>query len=302
MTPPPLADLHRHLDGSLRRSTLESFAHEDGVVVPDPLCFLPGMGLDRALACFAFTLARLDRTDRLARVAHEVCQDANNDGVSTLEIRFGPHLHGELPAADALDAVLEGVGDRSGILLCGLYGDPPEAYEALVDLAKTRPGVVGLDVAGAPQPGHSWGLRDYRSPMKRARDLGLGVTVHAGEGRPSEEIRTAIEVLGARRIGHGTTLLEDPALVDLVRERGVTVEACITSNVHVGAIRDAEAHPLARWLAQGVRACVCTDNTLFSDVTSSGEHALAQRLPGMTQALLNTAIDHGHEARFPRRA
>ena len=301
MTPAPLADLHRHLDGSLRRPTLEEFAHEDGVIIPDPLSFSPGMGLDRALARFAFTLARLNRPERLARVAHEVCLDAHEDGVSTLEIRFGPHLHGELLAADALDAVLDGVGDRAGVLLCGLYGDPPELFEALVDLARSRPGVVGMDIAGAPHPAHSWGLRDYREPMERARSLGLGVTVHAGEGRPPEEIRVAIEVLGAHRIGHGTTLLEDAALIDLLRERGVTIEACITSNVHVGAIEEAHEHPLSRWLNLGVKACVCTDNTLFSDVTSSGEHALAQRLPGMNQALLNAAIDHGHEARFTRR-
>jgi adenosine deaminase len=258
------------------------------------------MGLDRALARFVFTLGRLDRADRLTRVAHEVCEDAAQEGVSTLEVRFGPLLHGDLAPADVLDAVIEGIGGRAGVLLCGLYGDAPETFDALVDLAKPRPQVVGLDVAGAPQRDHTWGLRDYQKPMQRARNLGLGVTIHAGEGRPAEEIRVAIEMLGATRIGHGTTLLDDPGVLEQVVERGVTLEACITSNVHVGAIPSADAHPLAAWLKQGVKACVCTDNPLFSEVTSSSEHALARQLPGMTDDLLDQAIRHGHEARFTR--
>lgn len=300
MTAQPLADLHRHLDGSIRPSTLAEFARQDGVVIPDPLLFSPGMGLDDALARFVFTLGRLDRTDRLTRVAHEVCEDATLEGVSTLEVRFGPLLHGDLPPADALDSVIEGIGGRAGVLLCGLYGDAPHVFDALIALAKSRPQVVGLDVAGAPQREHTWGLRDYQKPMQRARDLGLGVTIHAGEGRPAAEIGVAIEALGATRIGHGTTLLDAPDVLEKVVERGIIIEACITSNVHVGAIPSAEAHPLAAWLKQGVKACVCTDNPLFSEVTSSSEHALARQLPGMTKDLLVQAIRHGHEARFIR--
>src|SRR5690606_5397766 len=123
---------------------------------------------------------------------------------------------------------------------------------------------------------------------------GLGRTVHAAEGRAPHEIRTAIEVLGAQRIGHGTTLLEDPSVVDLVIERGVTIEACPTSNVHTGVIDAVAAHPLPRWLAAGVRACVCTDNTLLSDVTSAEEHRRVAAIPGMTPDLLAIAIANGH--------
>ena len=295
-----LADLHRHLDGSLRERTLRELAAAAGVTVPEDLRFAPGMGLDAALARFAVTLACLQDPAALERVAAEMCEDAALDGVTTLEVRFAPHLHGD--PARAIDAVLAGLAGRAGLLLCALYGDPPARVDELVRLGATRSGVVGIDLAGGPATGQSWSLADYAGPYRAAAAAGLGRTVHAGEGRPPAEIRVAIEVLGAQRIGHGTTLLDDPAVLDLVRAREVTIEACPTSNLHTGAIARADQHPLPRWLALGVRACVNTDNTLLSDVTATEEHARARGLPGMTDALLAAAVAHGHAAAFRRRS
>jgi adenosine deaminase len=184
--------------------------------------------------------------------------------------------------------------------LCGLYGEPPEVLEALVRAGETRPGVVGIDLAGGPSSGHAYSMLSYRDAFRRAKDAGIGRTVHAGEGRPPAEIRVAIEELHAQRIGHGTTLLDDPSVLDLVRERGVTIEACLTSNLHTGAVRAVEDHRLPRWLQLGVCACINTDNTLLSETTAPVEHALAGRLPGMTRALLEKAIAHGHAAAFHR--
>ena len=256
------------------------------------------MGLSDALSKFAFTLGRLDRTERIARVASEMCDDAAAEGVTTLEIRFGPQLHGKLPIASVLDAAIEGAGGRAGLILCGLYGESPDQIGHLVDLAIARPAVVGVDLAGGPAPGNRYGMRDYAEVYQRAAANGLGVTVHAGEGRPPGEIRDAIERLGATRIGHGTTLLEDAAVLDLVLERGITVEACVTSNWHVGAIPAIEAHPLARWLELGVKACICTDNTLLSQVNAPTEHARVMSIPGMSAALLKQAVANGHAGAF----
>ncbi|MCZ7677381.1 MAG: adenosine deaminase [Sandaracinaceae bacterium] len=294
-----LPDLHRHLDGSLRRSTLDELARDAGVVVPDDLAFTPGMGLDEALSRFAVTLSVLRTPEAVERVASEICEDAAEDGVTTLEIRFAPQLHGG-SMERIVDAALTGAAGRAGIVLCGLYGEPPDLLDALVALAEPRRGVVGLDLAGGPAPGARFSLVDYAAPFARAARAGLGRTVHAGEGRPAAEIRAAIEVLGATRVGHGTTLLEDPSVLELVLERGVTIEACPTSNVHTGAIAALADHPLPRWLELGVRACVNTDNTLLSAVTASEEHRRARTIPGMTGALLDRAIAHGHAAAFGR--
>jgi len=295
-----LADLHRHLDGSLRPATLRELAAQKKVALPDDVRFHPGMGLDGALSRFALTLAVLQDLAAIRRVAGEICEDAAADQVTTLEIRFAPQLHGH-PIAAVIDAALEGVDGRAGLVLCALYGDPPALVDELVAAAGPRPGVVGIDVAGGPTPGHAFGVASYARAFRRAADLGLGRTVHAGEGRPPAEIAAAIELALAQRIGHGTTLLDDPAVVDLVRDRGVTIEACLTSNLHTGAIARPEDHPLPRWLALGIKACVCTDNTLFSDVTASQELARARALPGMSDELSAAAVAAGHAARFARR-
>jgi adenosine deaminase len=144
-------------------------------------------------------------------------------------------------------------------------------------------------------------MKHYAPAYRRAAEVGLGRTVHAGEGRPPQEIRDAIELLGAQRIGHATTLLNDPAVVDLVRERQVTIEACPTSNVHTGVVGSVAEHPLPRWIHAGVRVCVCTDNTLLSAVISSEEHRRAGEIPGMTAEKLRQAIAWGHAGAFRRR-
>jgi adenosine deaminase len=294
-----LSDLHRHLDGSMRLETLQALAAERGLTVPADLRFFPGMGLAAALSRFAFTLQCLDTPDAVRQVASEACEDAAAHGVDTLELRFAPQLHGP-PVPQVVDAALDGLAGRAGLILCGLYGDDPAVLEGLVDCARERPGVVGLDLAGGPAPGHTWALADYAKAFRRARELGLGRTVHAGEGRPPGEIRTAIELLHAQRVGHGTTLLRDPHVADLVQQRGVVIEACVTSNWQVGAIVRPEDHDLPRWLARGVRVAVCCDNTLLSDNDAGSELALVAGLPGMTAAGLDALLKTGREAAFRR--
>lgn len=297
---PGLADLHLHLDGSLRQATLEKLARAAGKFVPRRLRFSPGMGLEEALSKFQFTLSVLQRADAVRRVAGEICEDAAADGVTTLEIRFAPQLHQGDALEEIVDAALDGIAGRAGLILCGLYGEHPDVLGRNVELAATRPGVVGVDLAGGPHPSHRWILEDYAKPFRRAAELGLGRTVHAGEGRPPEEIAIAIDVLGAQRIGHGTTLLEDPSVLARVLERGVVIEACPTSNVHTGILSDPRDHPLVQWLQRGVAACVNTDNTLLSDITASRELANVRRIAGMTPELVEAVVQTGHRAAFRR--
>jgi adenosine deaminase len=299
--PPPLADLHRHLDGSLRPETIAELAARRGLSVPADLPFSAGMGLEAALSRFAFTLSLLQEPEPVRRVAAEMCEDAAAEHVTALEIRFAPQLHRGAPPEAIIDAALEGIAGRAGLILCGLYGEPPAVLERMVAAAASRPGVVGIDLAGGPAPSHAFGLADYAQVFQRAEALGIGRTVHAGEGRPPAEIRTAVELLRAQRIGHGTTLLQDDAVVDLVIARGVTIEACPTSNVHTGAIGSVVEHPLPKWLARGVRVCVNTDNTLLSAVRAPEEHRRAAAIPGMNDAWMRSVIAFGHEAAFRRR-
>ena len=301
---PGLPDLHRHLDGSMRLSTLYALAEQAGAALPeDPsaIRFYAGMGLAEALQRFGWTLSTLQSTEAVCRVASEICEDAAGEGVTSLEVRFAPQLHQGAPVEAVVDAAIAGVAGRAGLILCGLYGEPPEVLEGLVDVARGRPEVVGIDLAGGPAPDHAFGMADYASAFGRARDHGIGRTVHAGEGRPPAEIAEAITALHAQRIGHGTTLLDDPAVLGLVLERGVVIEACPTSNVHTGVIAAVADHPLPRWLERGVRVCVNSDNTLLSDTDAATEHRLAAEIPGMSEARLARAIACGHQAVFRRR-
>jgi adenosine deaminase len=297
----PLAELHLHLDGSLRPATVAEIADELGLTVPPDLPFVPGMGLDEALGRFAFTLSLLQQPDAVRRVAAEMCDDAAADGVTALEIRFAPQLHGGAPDAEIVDAALDGIDGRAGLLLCGLYGEPPSVLEGHVALARSRPGVVGIDLAGGPTPGHATTMADHAAAFSQARDMGLGRTVHAGEGRPPAEIRTAVEVLHAQRIGHGTTLLDDRAVLDVVLRHDVTIEACVTSNWHVGAIPSIEAHPLPRWLERGVKTAVCADNWLLSAVGCREEHQRVAGIPGMDEDRMARVVANGHAAAFAPR-
>ena len=296
-----LADLHRHLDGSLRPATVRELAASAGLAVPEDLVFTAGMGLAAALSRFAFTLSLLQTPAAVRRVAAEMCEDAAAEGVTTLEIRFAPQLHHGAAVEAVVDAALEGIAGRAGLLLCGLYGEPPEVLGGLVDAAASRPGVVGIDLAGGPSPAHAHGMESYAPAFRRAEALGLGRTVHAGEGRPPAEIRVAVETLLAQRIGHGTTLLDDAAVTDLVIARGIVLEACPTSNVHTGVIARVADHPLPRWLDRGVRACVCADNTLLSATTAREELDRVARIPGMDDTRLRAVVEHGHRAAFTRR-
>ena len=300
MTFEGLTELHLHLDGSLRSDTMRELAERFGQPIPDPPHFVAGMGLQPALALFGFSLSLLQNPDEVRRVAAEICDDAASSGVTTLEIRFAPQLHRGADPATIVDAALDGIRGRAGLILCGLYGEPPSTLDRLVDIAIPRQAVVGLDLAGGPTPGHEFGISHYAGAFERARDAGIGRTVHAGEGRPPAEIRVAIEELHAQRIGHGTTILDDPHVVSLARDRGVVIEACPTSNVHTGIIDSVADHPLAAWLDEGLRVCINTDNTLFSQTDPVEERRRCLEIRGMTAARVRETDAVARDAAFRR--
>ena len=255
------------------------------------------MGLEAALERFALILSLIQNPREVERVAAEICEDALREGVSTLEIRFAPQLHHGAPIEEIVDAAASGVAGRAGIILCGLYGEPPELMNRLVSCASTRMSVVGIDIAGSPGM-MTFQTDEYAPAFKRAADLGLGRTVHTGEGRPASEIASAVSALRPNRLGHATTLLDDPKLVDTVLAQGIVVEACVTSNVHTGAVSAPETHPLPKWAARGIRVCICTDNTLLSDTNARVEHDQAAKLVSTDE--LNRMIETGHAAAFRR--
>ena len=131
--------------------------------------------------------------------------------------------------------------------------------------------------------------------------MGIGRTVHAAEGRSPREIEVAINFLHAQRIGHGLTLLEDWKTRDLILEKGITIEACITSNWHTGIINQPSDHPIKEWLDDGIRVAICTDNTLLSDTILAREMAIADKYCGLTYRDINQCKTNAKQAIFQRR-
>jgi adenosine deaminase len=300
----PKAELHVHLDGSLRPTTMIELAATARVQLPttDPEALRRWMLVDDArnledyLARFEHTIALLQAPEAIERVAREMVHDASADGVCYLEVRYCPHLstRGGLTMDEAVAAEWRGLqqgmaetGVVARIINCALRHDDPERSVAIAEhsVRMRDHGVVGFDLAGgeAGRP-----PQQHREAFDVAARGGLGITVHAGEAAGWESIFEAIHACHATRIGHGTRLFENPALQEYVRDRRILVEINLTSNVQTHAVADAASHPVRAYVDAGLAVTLCTDNWLMSGVTLSGEYLLAQRALGFSAAELDT--------------
>jgi adenosine deaminase len=293
----PKAELHVHLDGSLRPATLYALAAERGVPLPVPALALLGdyMRVDDArdlsdyLARFEITLAVMQDAPALERIAYELVHDSADDGVRYVEVRWCPALNarGALSLEEVMAAVDRGLrrgeqdtGTVARSIVCALRNLGAAHAQEMAELAVAHRarGVVAFDLAGG-EAAHP--ARDFTSAFAYARAHDLAVTVHAGEGAGAESIREAVHLCGADRIGHGTRLMEDASLLAYVRDRGIPLEVCPTSNVQTRVAPTFAEHPLRAQHEAGVRVTINTDNRLMSGVTLTEEYARCAQELGM---------------------
>ncbi len=287
----PKAELHCHLDGSLRPETMLELAAAVGIRMPsdEPAVLREQMvvrdadKLEDYLARFDTTLALMQRADALERIAYELVEDAAHDGVRYIEVRFSPRLNtrGGLSSDEVLDAVSTGVrrgeaehGTTARIIVCGLRHWQPVLSLELARLAVRwrERGVVAFDLAGSER-GHP--ARAHADAFAWARAHDLAVTVHAGEGDGADSIRQAVHECGAHRIGHATRLREDASLAQYVNDRRLALEMCLTSNVQTRAVAGYADHPLREYFDRGMNVSLNTDNRLMSGVSLTDEYMLA---------------------------
>ena len=301
----PKVLLHEHLDGGLRVATLLALLRERGIAPPahDEEALAAWFdarahagSLDEYLRGFALTVAAMATPEALERVAFEAAEDARAEGCVLAEFRIAPLLfeaHG-VAADAAVAALLRGLSRSplpSGLIICAMRHESDERIRRAADLAlhwfelpaaatgaaATPAGdsarVVGFDLAG-PEAG--WPATRHTALLARLRRAGLGLTLHAGEADDGIRVLEAAR-LGAQRIGHGVRLAdlldgpEAPALLAELRQRGVHLEVCPTSNLHTGAAASLALHPIhALWRA-GVSLSFHTDNPLMSRIAHSGE-------------------------------
>ncbi len=284
----PKAELHCHLDGSVRPETMLELAKEYKVSMPrdDVDALREYMRVDDAqtledyLMRFDTTLSVMQTAEALERIAYELAIDVAAEGVRYIEMRFAPPLNTlqGLTLEQAVEAPLRGIqrAQRDAditarVIICSLrHYDPALSMElAKLAVAHKSRGVVGFDLAGGeignPASRHA-------AAFLYCDEHGLACTCHAGEGDGAESIRQAVHDCRAHRIGHATRLLEDPSLADEVHERGIALELCLTSNVQTRATDRYETHPLKQFLARGMNVCLNTDNRLMSGTTLVDEY------------------------------
>lgn len=300
----PKAELHVHLDGSLRPSTMLELAASYGTTLPatDAESLRRWMLVDDArnledyLARFDVTIALLQHPEAIERVAYEMVEDAAADGLKYLEIRYCPQLSTRegLSLDEVIEAEWRGLqrgladfGVPARIINCSLRHYDPELSLVIAEhsVRMRSHGVVGFDLAGG-EAGRPCEL--HREAFDVAARGGLGITVHAGEAAGWESIFEAIHSCRAVRIGHGTRLHENPALLEYVRDRRICIEVNITSNLQTRAVATAAEHPVRQYFDAGIPVTLCTDSWLMSGVVLTDEYLLAQQALGFTPSELET--------------
>jgi adenosine deaminase len=295
----PKAELHLHLDGSVRPQTVVELAKQEGVALPtDDVNKLRDFleandrtsSLVEYIEFFELPIAVLQTVPALERATYELCEDLARDKVRYAEIRYGPWLHVQhgLSLTDVIRAVLSGwtkgrqdFGLEGGIIATALRDMPPAQNVALAQVAGRfiSDGVIGFDLAG-DEAGHPPIL--HEDAFRVARSLGLNITIHAGEAAGPESVRQAIS-MGARRLGHGVRAQEDPDVVAMIREHDVQLDMAPTSNAHTKAVRRLEDHPLKRYYEQRIKTTISTDSRTVSDITLPREYENALRVIGCTR-------------------
>jgi len=309
----PKAELHQHLDGSLRLDTAVELAGAMGM----PLTLVearrrmvgPAQCANQAelLGFFDLPIALLQTTDALGRATRELIEDLVSDGVRYAEIRWAPRLHlvGGLSVTDVIEAVAGGVGHAAqapgpaapviGLIVTAMRSHPPAAN---VELAHTAaeygPPIIGFDLAGDEA---AWPAPPHAAALNAARAGGLSLTAHAGEVPGPERIREVLD-LGVLRVAHGVTAAGDQSLLQLLRGRDITLDLCPTSNVQAGIVADLASHPVAALHRAGVSVTLSTDDRTVTGTTLSDELATVAAATGMTPDELAAVALNGFRRAF----
>jgi adenosine deaminase len=295
---PMLFNLHTHLEGRVRPATAAELGARLGLPDP-PAGWADALELDGPadltvyLAKVASTYPFFGDPEALSRITSEAVQDAAADGVSYLELRFGPATHVR-PGFD-LDAVIraacDGIRDgtaRSGMpagIVVAALRHHDEATNTAVATAAARAagdGVVGFDLAGDELLFRA--LAPYEEAFAIAAAADLGLTCHAAEAAPGPAARDAVERFGVRRIGHGTHVPDDPDTLEWIADHGVVIEVCPTSNWYTGGISRITDHPARTFLDHGVPIVLGDDNPRQTRSSLSAESAVLHGVLGLDAA------------------
>ncbi len=310
----PKAELHLHLDGSMRVDTALELARSRGVDAPRTpeemaaalIAPMPCADQAELLRAFDLPISLMQDAEALERVTAELVETKAAERVRYVEIRWGPLLHMArgLPLADGIAAVCRGAwrgAASTGVevrLICTAIRshEPPANVELAETAARFRDqGLTGWDLAG-PEAAHPNPIVHGRA-FEAARAAGLRITIHAAEWGGAAQIRRSLAV-SPERIAHGAAAIDDLALCDELIARGIGLDLAPTSNYQAGVVPSLAEHPLARLHRAGVPVTLSTDDTTVSDITLTEEFARAVSVIGLTLPELWAINRHALDVAF----
>jgi len=310
----PKVDIHRHLEGAIKPETILRVAEKYGIELPADTVeglkpFVCVTDKDKTLGDFLQKFRVLDKvfvnTDAVKEISKQCVLDAHGENVKAMELRFSPQSMakaGNLSLNQVMDAIIEGVreGESETGMVVGLTtvisrNRGLEKGQMIEDLTEeyVKKGLISnreveMDSADILNRGFArvtsidlacdeanFPAGPYAAVFNESRQEGIHRTLHAGEARGAESVRTAIEDCHAERIGHGIRSFEDPALVRTLVEKGIPLEMCPTSNVQTGAIDSIKNHPLKKFYDMGGRATINTDDPGVCDTDLNTEYMKA---------------------------
>ncbi|GAA4547153.1 adenosine deaminase [Amycolatopsis samaneae] len=291
LTTLPKAHLHIHLESTIRQKTLREIGEANGIDVPPGAPEFTGF---RDFADYNALLREcLRRPEDFERVAREFCADEVAQGTRYAEVTFTAASHAErlgepdMPLVSVLKGLSEGGAEHGlewRVLLDHSRRRSVERAERTLGLALRHhdEGVLGIGMAGEER--HP--LAPFAEVCERAHAAGLHLVHHAGEDAGPESIREALDVGRSERLGHGIRILEDPELVARVRDEGIALEVCPSSNVTLGLVPSLAEHPLPRLIDAGLAVTLNTDVPSVTGTTLTDEYARARATFGYDDVAL----------------
>jgi len=307
---PAWIDLHLHLDGSLSLKTTRKlagmqgipFAYSDNELKQIMSVHSDCCSLNDYLERFQLPCSLLHIREALYLCTYELLEELYNQGLQYAEIRFAPQKScaDGLTQHQAVEIVLRAIADAPlpcGLILSMMRGDDNQAEnKETIEVARQfiGKGVVAVDLAGAEAlyPTHL-----FREEFAAVRQAGIPLIIHAGEAAGSESVREAIEA-GASRIGHGVRSLEDPEVIEMLKEHAITLELCPTSNLHTAIYPSYDQYPLRKLLDAGVRVSLNTDNMTVSNTTLQEEWQHMIETFALTDEEIRQIVRYSIEASF----
>lgn len=301
----PKIELHCHLDGSLRvESVLEEFLKLDietqNKYFPNSMPNIDSFdkllrvgkscnSLIEYLEKFDLPLEVMQTEEAIERFTFEVFEDAYVENTKYLELRFASVLHTRrgLSEKTVISAAIRGmekakrIYDIEGnLIICCMKHLPEESAIKTIESAKEflNKGVVAVDLAGGENEGF---YKKFENAFNLAKKYNFNITIHAGEAASGKNILDSIIYLHADRIGHGTRLYDNYEAYELVKNNGILLEVCPTSNLQTRAVLEESKHPFIKYFNDGIKICINTDNRTVSNVTLSEEYFYAGKLLGM---------------------